>query len=99
MTPPDRLLSVSYTWQGDGVSQFEAAVASIPDGMVRAKGVFQLGGEAYLFSYVLGRHEIEKLAPRKNLSAHINQIVFIGPPEAIDALGHVDFGGRLQLNG
>ena len=99
MTPPDRLLSVSYTWQGDQISQFEVAVESIPDGVVRAKGVFQLGRETYLFNYVLGRHEIEKLAPKKKLSAHINQIVFIGPPEAIDALGQVDFRGRLQLNG
>lgn len=99
MTPPDRLLSASYTWQGGEARQFEAAVESIPAGVVRAKGVLKLGSQTYLFNYVLGHWDIVTLAPKKETSARINRIVFIGPPEAIDQLGQVDFGGRLQLNG
>lgn len=97
MTPPDRLLSVSYVWQGEGVRQFEKAVTSIPAGIVRAKGVLQLDGEIYLFNYVLGCYEIEKFVEKRKISVLINRIVFIGPPEAITELAQVDFVGRLKL--
>lgn len=98
MTPPDRLLSASYTWHGGEARHFEAAVKSIPAGVIRAKGIVQLGSETYLFNYVLGRSEIEKRIEKKKRPALVNQIVFIGSPEAIGQLGQADFGGRLQLN-
>jgi G3E family GTPase len=98
MTPPDRLVSVSYTWHGGDSRQFEAVVESIPAGIVRAKGFVQLGSETFLFSYVLGQSGMTTHVEKKKISA-INQIVFIGPPEAIDELEQVDSGGRLQLPG
>lgn len=98
MTPPDRLLSVSYIWQGGGLAQFEETATAIPKGIVRAKGILQLDGERYLFNYVLGRHGIEKFAEEKKKTVLVNQLVFIGPPEAIDELARVDFAGRLKLN-
>jgi len=40
MTPPDRLVSGSFVWEGMHYRQFEDMIKRIPDGMVRAKGVF-----------------------------------------------------------
>ncbi len=91
MTPPDRLLSVSRAWQGRGRRQFEATVKAIPGGIVRAKGFLQMDGGVYLFNYVMGRSNLEKVVERKKMTACINRIVFIGPPEAIDNLNRVDF--------
>ena len=96
MTPPDRLLSVSYTWMGGGRDRFEAVVALIPDDIVRAKGIFQTVSGTCLFNYVMGRSQIEPITSTKKMTAFTDRIVFIGPPEAIEMLGRVDFGGAMQ---
>jgi G3E family GTPase len=96
MTPPDRLLSVTYTWLGKNRSQFEEMVKRIPAGAVRAKGVFNIGGGTYVFNWVMGRGHFDKIAQRENMTPLMNQIVFIGSPEAVEEMEQVDFGGVLQ---
>ena len=91
MTPPDRLRSVSCTWRGRGPRQFEAAVAAIPTGIVRAKGFVQLEGGTYLFNYVMGRSDLTQVVARPKMAVLTNRIVFIGPPAAIETLDRVDF--------
>jgi len=86
VTPPDRLLSAVYRWEGNTVEQFKELVARIPKAVVRSKGFLESQGETLLFSYVMGDWE---LAPRKippERSYQKNLIVFIGPPEAMQDL-------------
>ena len=94
MTPPDRLRSVSLSWRGRGRREFEAAVAAIPTGIVRAKGLVRLNDGIYLFNYTVGRSDLDKVVERPKMAALIGQIVFIGPPEAIDQLNRVAFLDR-----
>ena len=97
-TPPDRLLSLSLTWTGDGLDRFKAAVELMPEGIVRAKGIVAANNDTYLFNYVMGRSQIEKISPKEKMAALINRIVFIGSPEAIEAVKRVRFEGGLQLS-
>ena len=95
MTPPDRLLSVSFTWAGRDRGQFEEMIEMLPDGIIRAKGIFRTSSTTHLFNYVMGRGQIEKLVQKESMAALINQIVFIGPPEVIERMRRTDFGGTL----
>ncbi len=96
MTPPDRLVSGSFVWNGEHRSQFEEMMTLIPRGMVRAKGLFETSTGSYLFNWVMGRGNFEKIMQTEKMTPRMNRIVFIGPPEAINALGKIDFRGVLQ---
>ncbi|RLC01665.1 MAG: hypothetical protein DRH90_15740 [Deltaproteobacteria bacterium] len=95
MTPPDRLVSGSFAWKGMDCSQFEEMMKLIPDGMVRAKGVFETCTGIYLFNWVMGRGQFEEIARKESMASLMNQIVFIGPPEAMEELGRIDFKGKM----
>jgi G3E family GTPase len=96
MTPPDRLVSGSFLWKGMHCSQFEDMMTLIPDGMVRAKGIFKTNTGCYLFNWVMGRGKFEKIMPKEKMTALMNRIVFIGPPEAMEEMGKIDFKGMIQ---
>ena len=96
MTPPDRLVSGSFLWKGAHCSQFEEMMTLIPDGMVRAKGIFEAGTGSYLFNWVMGRGKFEKIMQKETMAGIMNRIVFIGPPEAMEEMGRVDFKGMMQ---
>lgn len=96
MTPPDRLVSGSFIWKGEDCGQFKEMMTLIPDGMVRAKGLFETSTGSYLFNWVMGRGNLEKIMHKKKMTSRMNRIVFIGPPEAMEALGKIDFSGVLQ---
>ena len=70
MTPPDRLVSGCFLWKGAHCSQFEEMMTLIPDGMVRAKGIFEASTGSYLFNWVMGRGKFEKIVPRKKPWRH-----------------------------
>jgi len=95
LTPPDRLLSVSLTWGGKGRGQFEDMIKMLPAGIVRAKGIFSTNSGTYLFNSVMGRGEIEKIVPKESMTTLMNKVVFIGPPEVIEKMNRIDFGGAL----
>ncbi len=96
MMPPDRLLSVTYTWMEKDYGLFEEMVKKIPGKMVRAKGIFNAGNETYLFNYVMGRGAIEKIDGKESMTVPMNRIVFIGPPETIEMMEHIDFNAMLK---
>ena len=96
LTPLDRLVSVPFLWKGVHCSQFEEMMALIPAGMVRAKGLFETRTGSYLFNWVMGRGKFEAIVPKEKMTPRMNRIVFIGPPEVVEALAKVDFKGVLQ---
>lgn len=96
MTPPDRLVSGSFIWKGMHCRQFEEMMKRIPDGMVRAKGVFEARTGVYLFNWVMGRGQFEEVVKKERMSLVMNQIVFIGSPEVMEQMGKIDFGDTMQ---
>ncbi|MBA4392936.1 MAG: hypothetical protein C0407_05235 [Desulfobacca sp.] len=85
VTPPDRLLSSVYLWQGD-VESFKGFTEKIPKGVVRAKGFVGQSGKAHLFSWVLGQKSLDpKPLPPERLFL-LNRLVFIAPPEVMPQL-------------
>ncbi len=91
MTPPDRLVSATYTWDGGDRDKFEKMTHQIPDKIVRAKGVIKIGYETYLFNCVMGQCRMERIVQNKRMTVLINKVVFIGTPEAIEQLDGVYF--------
>ena len=83
ITPPDTLVSVTYSWNGDDLEQIRAMAEALPPAVVRAKGFVEEKGDMYLFSHVMGDWTIEKTAVPKNRIKHKNIVVFIGPPESM----------------
>ncbi len=86
VTPPDRLLSAVYRWEGESIDAFKKTAGNLPKGIVRSKGFLVDGEETVLFSYVLGDW---KLMPRQvpdGRAGQKNLIVFIGSPESMAEL-------------
>ena len=86
ITPPDTLMSVTYSWNGDDLKQVSAMAEALPPSVVRAKGFVEEKGDMYLFSYVMGDWTIEKTNVSKDRIKHQNIVVFIGPPESMDGI-------------
>ena len=97
MTPPDRLVSGTFLWKGSHPDQFEEMMKRIPAGMVRAKGIFETDTGPCLFNWVMGRGRVEKIDPKKRMAPIMNRIVFIGQPEAMEALGGIKLLERRPL--
>ncbi|MFH1152351.1 MAG: GTP-binding protein [Pseudomonadota bacterium] len=85
-SPPDRLLSAVYQWEGGDVDGFRAGMDTLPSGLIRAKGILAQGNDLYLFNRVMNRSTLEPYTSEKDCSPVTNKIVFIGQPEAIAAL-------------
>jgi G3E family GTPase len=86
ITPPDALVSVTYQWTGDDLSQIEVMADSLPSSVVRAKGFIEAAGNIYIFSYVMGDWSIEDPGiPAENIK-HKNMVVFIGPIDTMDGI-------------
>jgi len=86
MTPPDRLLSAVYTWQGGDHRALEKMAAELPKGIVRAKGLVRLGKDVYLFSRVMETTDIARHNSTALPAIMLNRLVSIGSPEALDQL-------------
>jgi G3E family GTPase len=85
ITPPDRLLSAIYTWQG-GLESFKSLMEQIPKAVVRAKGFLGDPQETHFFSWVMGQRSLElKSLPPGRLDL-LNRLVFIAPPEVMPQL-------------
>jgi G3E family GTPase len=86
ITPPDRLMSVTYAWNGDDLEQVRAMAEALPSSVVRAKGFVAEKGDMYLFSYVMGDWAIEKTDVPQERIKNKNIVVFIGPPESMEGI-------------
>ncbi len=84
ITPPDRLLSVTYRWTGNDLEQVKEMAGSLPSSVVRAKGFIEEKGKIYLFSYVMGDWSIEESEIPEDRIEHKDVVVFIGPPESME---------------
>jgi G3E family GTPase len=86
ITPPDRLMSVTYKWSGDSLEQVKEMAWSLPASVVRAKGFVEESGKTYLFNYVMEDWTIEESEIPKERIHHKNVVVFIGPPESMEGI-------------
>lgn len=84
--PPDRLMSAVYTWTGRDINGFKSIIPRFPKELIRSKGVLSDGNAFYLFNLVMTQNRVEPYTPEKDCTLITNNIVFIGPPEAINAL-------------
>jgi len=87
ITPPDALVSVTYKWTGDDLSQVKTMADSLPSSVVRAKGFVEAEGSMYIFSYVMGDWTLEDPDIPAERIKHKNIVVFIGP---IDSMKEID---------
>ncbi len=86
ITPPDRLLSVTYHWSGNDLEQVREMAGRLPSSVVRAKGFLEEKGDIYLFNYVMGDWTIEVSEIPEDRIEHMNVVVFIGPPESMEGI-------------
>jgi G3E family GTPase len=77
-SPPDQLVSITYTWCGDSLTEIEDMAEKLPETVVRAKGFVLDKGLVHLFSYVMGDWTIEETNKSPREIEHINMVVFIG---------------------
>ena len=87
ITPPDALVSVTYKWTGDNLSQVKTMADSLPSSVVRAKGFVEAEGSVFIFSYVMGDWTLEDPDIPAERIKHKNIVVFIGP---IDSMKEID---------
>jgi G3E family GTPase len=87
ITPPDALVSVTYEWTGDDLSQVKTMADSLPSSVVRAKGFIEAEGSMYIFSYVMGDWTIEDPGIPAERIKHKNIVVFIGPIDSMKDIG------------
>ncbi len=94
ITPPDRLMSVTYRWEGKELAQVRQMADSLPVQVVRAKGFVEEKGTIYLFSYVMGDWTVEKSdVPRERIHA-TNVVVFIAPPGSLQGIAEATKSGQ-----
>ncbi len=94
VTPPDPLLSYTFEWKGNRLSEIEAFAAELPTTVPRAKGLLSVNDEVYLFSFVMGEWELGRY--------DMGTSRFIGPEEIGKRTGLVviiagpELGAKLQ---
>jgi len=86
ITPPDRLMSVTYQWEGAELTQVERMAKNLPPEVIRAKGFVEEKGAIYLFNYVMGDWTVEKSRIPEERIQHKNVVVFIGSPESMEGI-------------
>ncbi len=86
ITPPDRLLSVTYHWSGTDLEQMKEMARSLPSSVVRAKGFIEEKSKIYVFNYVMGDWTIQESRIPRDRIEHMNVVVFIGPPESMEGI-------------
>jgi G3E family GTPase len=99
ITPPDRLMSVTYQWSGHDLKELKAMAENLPREVIRAKGFLKEKGMIYLFNYVMGDWSIEKSEIPEDQVQHKNLIVFIGPPESMEGIERASKTGDWQNMG
>jgi G3E family GTPase len=94
ITPPDRLVSVTYRWNGNDLEEVKSFAQRLPKAVLRAKGFVEEKGKTYLFSYVMGDWTIEPSGIPQERIHHKNVLVFIGPPESMDGIDEASRQGN-----
>jgi G3E family GTPase len=87
--PPDRLLSMTCIWRGKHSDDFRQLIASLPAGVVRAKGFVHLDRQLFLFNWVMGTTELSRVTADGITRTLWNRLVFIASEQGMDALGRL----------
>ncbi len=93
-TPPDQLVSVTYSWHGDTFDEIRTMAENLPATVIRAKGFVREKDTIHLFSYVMGDWTIEPAAKDASEIKHLNMVVFIGEIEAMDGIAKAVTSGN-----
>ena len=99
ITPPDRLMSVTYHWSGDNLEQVKEMSKNLPSSVVRAKGFVEEKSKMHLFNYVMGDWTIEESEIPEDRIHHKNVVVFIGPPESMEGIQKASQTGDWSIMG
>jgi G3E family GTPase len=99
ITPPDILVSTAFEWNGRELGEVRAMAASLPRSVVRAKGFVEEKGSMYIFNYVMGDWTIEETSIPRERIKHKNIVVFIGPPESMEAIDEAARSGHWASRG
>ncbi len=94
ITPPDQLVSVTYTWTGDDLDEVRRLAENLPAEVIRAKGFVREKGKMHLFSYVMGTWTIEASTVADAKIPHPNVIVFIGSIESMAGMAEITRAGN-----
>jgi len=84
VTPPDWLMSAAYQWSGGG-DELRKLVRELPKGVVRGKGLLDLGDGLRMLNIVMDEATFEPVAIDAPPELR-NRIVLIFPPELEDEL-------------
>ncbi|MHB8869535.1 MAG: CobW family GTP-binding protein [Thermoleophilia bacterium] len=83
VTPPDRLLSLVVEWSGGSQEELRAWLDTLPERVVRGKGLVKFADELWLFSLVNGNWTIEAYSGTAPGDEVVDRLVFISRPEHI----------------
>ena len=84
--PPDRLFSAVYAVHVTSSETFSDLTATLPTGLLRAKGFLHIGQGLHLFNWVMGKTELTEMPPAAVPSDRCDRIIFIASPEVMDEL-------------
>jgi G3E family GTPase len=96
MTPPDLLVSVACQWHGSDLEEIREMARALPRAVVRAKGFVASSQGMYIFNYVMGTWTIEPVERPEEEIRFKNVVVFIGPPETMEAVDAATASGQWQ---
>ena len=94
ISPPDKLASVTYKWQGNDFEEIRNMAKDLPASVIRAKGFVQENGKLHLFSYVMGDWTLETCKKDPADIKHMNMVVFIGELDAMDGIAQAVKAGH-----
>jgi len=89
ITPPDQLVSATYTWNGSNLDEVRKMAHDLPANVIRSKGFIGENGVWHLFSYVMGSWSIDKTHVPEHRIKNKNTLVFIGPPDVMAGIEQV----------
>lgn len=86
LTPPDPLMSYTYSCVSCGKENIIAFIEGLPNGVLRAKGFFEIDETVHLLNFVIGKWEIKPYEAKKREDLHLNTVVIIAKPELSEGI-------------
>ncbi|MGC8659500.1 MAG: CobW family GTP-binding protein [Desulfomonilaceae bacterium] len=77
ISPPDKLISVTFRWHGGSVDDFIEIADNVPSDVIRAKGFVFGNNQAYVYSHVGHKYTVEPFEGARLVDRSANRVVFI----------------------
>ncbi len=77
VTPPDKMISITFRWIAGSVDDFRWIADNLPSDVVRAKGFIFENSKSYLYSHVGHSYTIEPFDGARLVDRSANRVVFI----------------------